>query len=398
MDIRPRKRKRLDDDTERSTATGAAQSSVESSDSVSATALSRIPAPLPIETPVPPPQDKISHRRKVVGRSFLGALIIGIVLVVGGWIWYLSQLTAVDTQQNDLVRVKIERGSTPAQIGDLLKEEGVIRNQQAFAIYTQLTNTQNILQAGVYRLSPAESTPQIVSHLTEGSIDTFSLQFLPGATLAENREVFLKAGYSKDEIDTALSATYDLSLFSSRPSTSDLEGYIYGETYKFSSDATVEEILERVFAHYADVVSQNDLVAKFKARGLTLYEGITLASIIQREAVKGDEPQIAQVFYTRLARDMPLGSDVTYQYIADKTGVPRDTNLDSPYNTRRYPGLPPGPISVPGLSSLLAVADPAPGDYLYFLSGDDDITYYARTISEHEANIAAHCAQKCSIL
>lgn len=391
MDIRPRKRKRLDGDTVRPTAADAAP----------ATASPSISAPLPIETPLPPSQDTMSHRRKVVLRSFLVVLIVGIVLVVGGWIWYLSQLTAVDTRQDDLVRVKIERGSTLAQIGDLLKERGVIRNQQAFAIYTQITqiiNTQNILQAGVYRLSPAESTPQIVSHLTEGSIDTFSPQFLPGATLAENREVFVKAGYSKDEIDTALSATYESPLFSSRPSTSDLEGYIYGETYKFSSDATVKEILERVFAHYDDIVSQNDLVAKFKARGLTLYEGITLASIIQREAVKGDEPQIAQVFYTRLARDMPLGSDVTYQYIADKTGVPRDTNLDSPYNTRRYAGLPPGPISVPGLSSLLAVADPAPGDYLYFLSGDDNITYYARTISEHEANIIAHCAQKCSIL
>jgi UPF0755 protein len=89
---------------------------------------------------------------------------------------------------------------------------------------------------------------------------------------------------------------------------------------------------------------------------------------------------------------------VTYQYIADKTGVPRDTNLDSPYNTRIKTGLTPGPIAVPGLNALLAVANPAAGDYLYFLSGDDDITYYGRTLSDHEANIAAHCKVKCTII
>ena len=136
----------------------------------------------------------------------------------------------------------------------------------------------------------------------------------------------------------------------------------------------------------------------FKENGLNLYQGITLASIIQRESIGGDEPQIAQVFYTRLSIGMMLGSDVTYQYIADKTGVARDINLDSPYNTRRYTGLPPGPIATPGLNALLAVASPAPGDYIYFLSGDDDVTYFATTLEEHEANIRNHCQQKCQII
>ena len=95
---------------------------------------------------------------------------------------------------------------------------------------------------------------------------------------------------------------------------------------------------------------------------------------------------------------MPLGSDVTYQYIADKTGVTRDPNLDSPYNTRRYAGLPPGPIATPGLSALQAVAEPEDSDYLYFLSGDDHVTYYGRTLKEHEANIANHCKVKCQII
>jgi UPF0755 protein len=130
-----------------------------------------------------------------------------------------------------------------------------------------------------------------------------------------------------------------------------------------------------------------------------LYEGITLASIVQREAsTPADQQQVAQVFYSRLAIGMQLGSDVTYQYIADKTGVARDPGLDSPYNTRRYTGLPPGPIAVPGSSALLAVANPAEGDYLYFLAGDDGATYFARSLAEHEANIVDHCAVNCSTM
>ena len=146
------------------------------------------------------------------------------------------------------------------------------------------------------------------------------------------------------------------------------------------------------------MLEQNQLQEAFAEQGLSLYEGITLASIIQREAIGGDEPQIAQVFYSRLSIGMELGSDVTYQYIADKTGVARDVNLDSPYNTRRYVGLPPGPIASPGVDALLATANPAEGDYLYFLSGDDDVTYFARTLEEHETNIREHCQQKCQII
>ncbi|MDB5179387.1 MAG: Aminodeoxychorismate lyase [Candidatus Saccharibacteria bacterium] len=336
--------------------------------------------------------------KKIVLFSGLGLALLIVLLAVGSFIWYQSQLRPVGSSKTVLIKVTIKSGTTPNAIGAQLKESGIIRNQQAFSLYTRITRTQNKLQAGTYRLSPGETTPEIVKHLVDGNVDTFSIQFLPGATLAENRTVLIKAGYSSAEVDTALSGVYTSPLFDTKPSRSDLEGYIYGETYNFSSSATVEDILNRTFAQYEQVIQDNDLVAKFKSHGLTLYQGITLASIVQREAVKGSEAQIAQVFYSRLALNMPLGSDVTYQYIADKTGVPRDPNLDSPYNTRITTGLPPGPISVPGLGSLEAVASPASGDYLYFLSGDDNVTYYAHTLSEHEANIKAHCQIKCSTL
>jgi UPF0755 protein len=361
-----------------------------------------VPAPQPQPIEATPsglvPAKKKSRLKKILLWGGLGLLVIILGIVGAAWFWYQAQLAPLGTDTNEHIKVVIESGSTPVQIADLLEQEGVIRSSTAFGLYTRFSQTQNQLQAGSYRLSPADSTPDIVGHLVSGNVDTFDITFLPGATLKENREVLLKASYSEAEVDTALSATYESPLFKDKPASADLEGYIYGDTYKFGSGATVQEILQYTFDTYASVIQENDLVAKFEARGLNLYEGITLASIVQRESGGNDEAQIASVFYNRLASDMVLGSDVTYQYAADKAGVPRDTNLDSPYNTRRYPGLPPGPIAAPGLRALLGVANPAQTDYLYFLSGDDNVTYYGTTLAEHEKNIADHCKEKCQIL
>lgn len=342
--------------------------------------------------------EKKLKRQKIFLFSGLGPLAILLILVAGGWFWYQSNLAPVGSDKNVLIKVTIEPKSTPATIGQLLKDKGLIRSAQAFSIYIRLSGTQNNLQAGAYRLSPAESTQQIVGHLKEGDVDTFNVTFLPGATLTQNRKVLIKAGYSDAEVTTALAATYDSPLFLDKPTSSDLEGYIYGETYAFSSDASVKDILGATFKVYAKVVEDNGLVAKFKTQHLSLYQGVTLASIVQRESSGNDAADIAQVFYNRLAEGIMLGSDVTYQYAADKADVPRDTNLDSPYNTRRYAGLPPGPIATPGKTALLGVASPSGHNYLFFLSGDDNVTYFASDLAGHEANIAAHCKVKCGIL
>lgn len=336
-------------------------------------------------------------------RLLIGVGIFFVLLVatlVGVFIWYNHELSAVKPNDSTKQLIKIESGSTPTGIADTLKNAGLIRNTSVFLWYSRIGGVQNKLQAGTYRLSPSETTPQIVNHLVNGSVDSFSITFLPGSTLAQNRKVLIDAGYSEKDVDTALSASYTSPLFAGKPANADLEGYLYGETYSFNTDTSVETILERVFEQFYSVVEANDLEGKYAEQGLTLYQGITLASIIQREASTSgsDMPQIAEVFYNRRAANMPLGSDVTYQYIADKMGVPRDPNLDSPYNTRRYAGLPPGPISVPGEKALLATANPAIGDYMYFLSGDDGVTYFARTNAEHEANIKNHCQTKCQIL
>ena len=367
-----------------------------------------IPAPLPIsDTDTAPKLKQVKRRKKllIILASFLAVIIL---IASGVWVWYQIQLSPADKGNQNKVVVEIAPSTSPKAIAATLKEKGVIRNETAFGWYTRLNGSQNKLQAGTYRIAPSETTAQVVEHLVKGSVDSFSLTFYPGATLVDNvtseskridvTSVLLKAGYSKEDIASALAKQYESPLFDGKPTTADLEGYVFGETYQFTTGVTVEDILSRTFEEYYTYVQQEDLVSKFKQRGLTLYQGITLASIVQRESGGDDKAQIAQVFYSRLATDMQLGSDVTYQYIADKTGVARDPLLNSPYNTRVVVGLPPGPIATPGLASLKAVANPAAGDYLYFLSGDNDVTYYGRTLAEHEANIRNHCTNKCQIL
>lgn len=333
-------------------------------------------------------------------RKIAWAVIAGLILMVACLASLASyMLGPKDSSATQDVPVEIVSGMMPGDIASMLEDSGVIRSALAFSIYARLSGAQNSLQAGSYQLSPADSTPEIASQLQKGPlVDEIEVMFKPGATLADNKKVLIDLGYTEAEVNEAFNFRYDHPLFVDRPATSDLEGYVYGETHRFVVGTSVKDILGRYFDDYYTAIEQGDLISKYKAQGLSLFEGITLASIVQRESGGDDKAQIAQVFLKRLNEGMELGSDVTYQYIADKEGQPRDINYDSPYNTRRYAGLPPGPIASPGKASLEAVGSPASGDYLYFLSGDDGVTYFGRTLSEHEANIRNHCTEKCQII
>lgn len=369
------------------------------------------PQPLSDETGLSPRSPKKS-RKKLILWSLIGFLTALILTFGGLFFWYTTQLAPVDTANEDKMLVKIESGSTPDAIAQQLKDDGLIRDTTAFMLYTRFEGVQNSLQAGSYRLSPSESTQQIVAHLVSGRVDMTNVTLYPGGTLVDNSSTdenkkydvttaLKRAGYTDEEISRGLAADYsdyNATLFQGRPASADLEGYVFGETYRVSANATVEEVLRTSFDYFWKIIQENDLVAKFETQGLTLYQGITMASIVQRESGGDDKETIAQVFYKRYRSGEQLGSDVTYQYIADKQGAARDINFDSPYNTRRYTGLPPGPIAAPGLAALLATGAPASTDYNFFLSGDDDITYFARTFAEHEANIRNHCQSKCQIL
>lgn len=346
--------------------------------------------------------DERPAKRRNIKKWLLGILLVLLLLLGGagatGYTWYQQQLSPVSEDTSQRVRVIIAEGMTPSAIAQLLEDEGVIRNKMAFSIHAKLTGVENRLKAGTYSLQPSLPTTAIISNLVDGKQDTFRITFLPGDTLANNRQKIIDAGFSEDDVDAALNKSYDRTLFASKPVEADLEGYIFGETYEFTAAATPETILNRTFDEFEAFIIENNLSSAYKKQKLTLYQGITLASIIQKE-VSGekDSRQVAQVFFKRLNEGLPLGADATFVYAAKKAGQQPTVDFESRYNTRKYKGLPPGPISVPGVHALLAVANPAQGDFLYFVSGDDGKNYFSRTLNEHEANTRAHCKKNCAL-
>ena len=182
-----------------------------------------------------------------------------------------------------------------------------------------------------------------------------------------------------------------------KPATASLEGYIYPDTYRIYTGDSLNVLIQKAIDELGQVAAANDLRAQFAARGLSFYQGVTLASIIIKEVGNADDQEkVASVFYNRLAAGMPLGSDPTFQY-AYNQGLcnSNSTNCDSAYNTYLNTGLPPGPIANPNLSALQAVANPADTPYLFFVSGDDGTTYFATTQEEQDTNISLYCHQLC---
>lgn len=344
--------------------------------------------------------------------GLIAAIVVLVAAATSAILWYQSQLKPVDANSQQKSRIDIKQGMVASQIASQLKEKNLIRSPLAMSIYLRLNGSGKGFQTGVYSVSQSQSLPEIVKHLTSGKSDEISITFVPGAMIRDNSDkpadskqdvtsVLKRAGFSDREIEVALKANYQSPVLKGRPVGAGLEGYIYGETYFVAADATAEQMLKRAIDQMASVVKQYDLEAKFAKKGLSLYEGITLASIIERE-VSCNQPQgcedqkkVAQVFFKRLDEDMSLGADATFRYAAAQAGQAPTVDFDSPYNTRVHRGLPPGPISVPGLGALLAVAEPARGEYLYFVSGDDGVNYFSKTEAEHIELTNRHCKVNC---
>lgn len=326
----------------------------------------------------------------------IGAIIVVILAsIVGSLLWYKNALEPVNRQNTEKVRIVVEEGSTVAQIGKLLQAENLIRSPFAFELYMRGEGSP---QAGGYALSQSMSVSEIADHLVEGRFDDFDVTLLPGSTIWDIKANLVATGFTADEVDAALDAHYDHPILATKPADASLEGYIFPDTYRLEGDSTVQDLFMQAFDELARHIKENDLEAKFKAHGLTVYEALTLASIVQKEVASPDDMrQVAQVFYKRLAEDIPLGADATFIYGAKVLGVEPRVTLDSPYNTREVKGLPPGPISNMELSALQAVANPAEGDYLYFVSGDDGTTHFTRTLEEHEEATRRYCRENCDI-
>lgn len=350
-------------------------------------------APQAIESAL---REKPSKQRRKTLYVIFGVLCALILLACSaGYAWYQSQLSSPNPDSKETARVVVEAGSTSSVVATDLAEQGVIKSQLAFEIYYRLHSTAG-LKAGTYVVEKKSSVAEIVTHLEEGKSDEFSLTFLPGATLSDAKKVLREAGYSDTEIDAAATKDYDHPLLQGKPAGADIEGYVYGDTYSFMTGSSVEQIFDRIFDHMYEDIQSEKLVEEYAAKGMTLYEGITFASIVQAEVSDVDDmAHVSQVFHTRLETGMQLGSDVTFIYGARKLGVAPTVDLNSPYNTRARTGLPPGPVSNPGLNALVAGANPTNTDDVFFVAGDDGVTYFSRTLEEHDRLTREHCMQNC---
>lgn len=328
------------------------------------------------------------------------ALFISTALVLFGVIasiWYVWAIQPREAESAERYqRVVVESGDTATMVAQKLEDAAIIRSAFAMRIYTELSGTRTDLKTGGYLIGSHESVPEIVSHLVSGRSDEYDVTILSGQTLDELSQKLRRSGYEKADIQTALNADYQHPVLNGRPAGASLEGYIYPETYRVTASSSLKDLFERSFDEMYDDIQANQLIPKFKKQGLTLYQAVTLASIIQEEvSAPAEQKLVAQVFLKRLKQGMPLGSDPTFKYAAQKLGIEPRINLDSPYNTRLKKGLPPGPIANMELSALLAVASPAKTDYLYFVSGDDGTTHFSKTLEEHEAKTAKYCTDLC---
>lgn len=334
---------------------------------------------------------------KIIGIVFIVVLVVAIIMGFSSWRWYQKQLTSPDGA-TQTVRVMITEGSSAQQIAKILKDKQLIRNTSAFEWYIRLNKLRSKLQAGNYEISSSQSVQEIVNLIANGQVQRGKFTILPGKRIDQIMASFINAGYSKQSVEAAFNPETHKNhpALAYKPVSASLEGYLYPETFQTTDSITPTDIVKQSLDEMADTITP-DLIDSFKKQGLTPFQAITLASIVEKEVSNTDDRRmVARVFLNRLKIGMPLGSDVTYHYVAAITGQEPSPSIDSPYNTRKYTGLPPGPISNVSKTSLNAVANPAQNDYLFFVAGDDGKTYYSKTNAEHLELVRQHCKVLCS--
>jgi UPF0755 protein len=345
------------------------------------------------------PVSKISG--KTIALATVGVLVVLIITAgVGVRIWFTGQLKPVNvSQQSKLVVFTIKTGSTASEIAKELEKAKLIRSAQAFLWYLRNNSLRDSIQAGTYELSQSDSVTDIANTITQGKVRKDLFTILPGQRLDQIKASFIKAGFSEQEVTAALDpASYkNHPALVAKPTAASLEGYLYPDSFQRTSATTPEQIVKLSLDEMAKQLSP-EIIDGFQKQGLGIHQGVTLASIVTKEdSDPTSQKTVAGVFLNRLRAGIALGSDVTYQYIADITGQVRSAEINSPYNTRKFVGLPPGPISNVTKSALQAVAFPNQTDYLFFVAGDDGTIYFSKTQTEQDANAAKYCQKLCSV-
>lgn len=291
----------------------------------------------------------------------------------------------------DYTEFSVTSGQNAQTIATHLREAGLVRNRNAFITYVNLHGLRPRLKVGRYQLAATMSAPEIAELIADGKTLSKRLTIPEGYRLGQIEAAAAELGIPKTAFTTALAAPHAQDFLKTKPAGVSLEGYLFPDSYEIGATTTAQELVNAMLDNFGRRVGAPYTQA-FAQQGLTLHQGLTIASIVEKEVnIAADRPIVAQIFLKRHRLGMPLGSDVTVDYAAALLGTSFNLSLNSPYNTRKFAGLPPGPICSPGLSALDAVTHPASTDYLYFLTGKKDgKTYFGKTLADHERNIANH--------
>jgi UPF0755 protein len=322
-------------------------------------------------------------------RTFLLAVAL-LVGAAGGFAW-LVLAPAPAVRSGPLV-VDIPAHEGLRGIVGQLSEAGVIRSRVAFLGLAALRGSVRRLKAGEYEVPRDASTLDVLDLLESGRVRLHVILHPEGATVSElARALEAERLASADEVIRAASdERLRHALGVEGPS---VEGYLFPDTYQFVRGMSVDEMLSRMVQRMRGKLTP-ELVARARARGLSVHQLLTLASIIEREAIEPEERRlISAVFWNRLRLDMPLQADPTVQYgvAKERRALTRaDLASDNAYNTYVHRGLPPGPIASPGLAAIEAALDPAPVKFLYFVARDDRRHHFSTTVAEHNAAVVRY--------
>jgi peptidoglycan lytic transglycosylase G len=331
-----------------------------------------------------------TFQRIVLGLMVLLALLL-VPAAFAGWSWWKLQRPYKGYPDSER-QVTIEPGTPVIQILQTLQTEGIIADANMARFYLVYFMGDPALQAGDYSFRGPLSTPDVLEKLARGQVVTESVTLIEGLTLEEAADRLEQAGLGRREVFLDLMRSPEL-IADLDPEAPDLEGYLFPETYSFArhtDEQTVVATLVKTFRQRWE----KEVRPLLGDSPPSLREIVTLASIVEKEArVPTERPLIAGVYANRVEQGIGLRADPTVVYALKRLGrwngnIRRsDLQLDSPYNTYRYAGLPPGPICSPGLASLEAAADPADVPYLYFVSRNDGTHVFSSTLQEHNRNV-----------
>lgn len=324
-----------------------------------------------------------------------------LVLVLAGMLLFSAGRhlgnAPVNPRATQSVFVEIPQGSSARAVANKLADTGVLRSATGFVLMTTLRGARDKLQAGTYEVSPRDSGSAILRRLVSGDTtpSDISVTFPEGFTLKQIAERLDAQSIVKKDVFLA-AATVDrfraeFPFLASAPAGASLEGYLFPDTYRFYRDSDPRAVLQRFlqrFGEQLDAAQKETSAAPGNGHpAASVHALVTMASIVEREVQsESDMRLVAGILWDRLKAGMGLDADATIRYALDNWEKPltvKDLAVDSPYNTRKYRGLPPGPIGNPGLQSLKAALKPEASKFVYYLSAPDGRTIFSVTLDEH---------------